>query len=47
MGEIEIGEYIVEWDDEKAALNWKKHKIKFNKAVEILFAQHLAFFAGT
>jgi len=31
MGEIEIGEYIIEWDDEKAEINWKKHKIKFNK----------------
>ena len=35
MGEIEIGEYIIEWDDEKAEINWKKHKIKFNKAAEI------------
>ncbi len=32
MGEIEVGEFIVEWDDNKVALNWKKHKIYFEDA---------------
>jgi hypothetical protein len=35
MGEIEIGEYVVEWDDVKAELNWKKHKIYFEDAARI------------
>ena len=35
MGEIEIGEYIIEWDDNKAELNWKKHKIYFEDAAYI------------
>jgi len=35
MGEIEIGYYIVEWDDNKAALNWKKHKIYFEDAAYV------------
>ena len=32
MGEIDIGNLIVEWDDNKAELNWKKHKIYFEDA---------------
>ena len=35
MGEIEVGEYIVEWDDKKAELNWKKHKIYFEDAAYV------------
>jgi len=35
MGEIEIGEYIVEWDDEKAEINYKKHGIRFRVAARI------------
>ena len=35
MGEIEIGDLIVEWDDNKAELNWKKHKIYFEDAAYI------------
>ena len=27
MGEIIVGEYIVEWDDAKNEINKKKHKI--------------------
>ena len=30
---FELGEYKFEWDSEKAAKNWKKHKIKFEDAV--------------
>lgn len=32
MGEIEIGEYVVEWDDEKNKINKKKHGISFEDA---------------
>ena len=35
MGEIEIGEYIVEWDDEKYRLNVKKDGIYFEDAARI------------
>lgn len=35
MGEIEVGEYIVEWDDNKAELNWKKHGIRFKVAARV------------
>ena len=35
MGELEVGEYIVEWDDNKATLNWKKHKIYFEDAAYV------------
>ena len=32
MGEIEVGDHIVEWDDRKAEINWKKHKVRFEDA---------------
>ena len=35
MGEIEVGDYIVEWDDEKYKLNVKKHGIYFEDAARI------------
>ena len=35
MGEIEIEGLIIEWDDNKAALNWKKHKIYFEDAARV------------
>ena len=35
MGEIEVGDYIVEWDDEKAAKNVKKHMVYFEDAARI------------
>ena len=41
MGEIEIGEYIVEWDDVKAEINRKKHGISFEKAAEIFLDEFL------
>ena len=34
MVEIEVGEYFVEQDDNKAELNWKKHRISFEKTSE-------------
>ena len=41
MGEIEVGGLIVEWDDNKAELNWKKHGISFEKAAEIFLDEFL------
>lgn len=35
MGEIEVGEYIVEWDDNKAEINYKKHGIYFEDAARV------------
>lgn len=35
MGEIDIGEYVVEWDDDKNELNWKKHKLYFEDAARV------------
>ena len=35
MGEIIVGDYIVEWDDEKAEINKKKHGISFETAARI------------
>ena len=35
MGEIELGELTVEWDDDKAELNFKKHGIRFRVAARI------------
>ena len=35
MGEIDIGDYIVEWDDNKAEINFKKHKIRFEIAARV------------
>lgn len=41
MGEIEVGSYIVEWDDNKAELNWKKHGIHFEDAALIFLDNNL------
>ena len=41
MGEIDIGEYIVEWDDNKAEINRKKHGVSFEKAAEIFLDEFL------
>ncbi len=35
MGEVEVGEYLVEWDDEKNNINKKKHGISFETAARI------------
>lgn len=35
MGEIELEGLIIEWDDNKATLNWKKHKIYFEDAARV------------
>lgn len=41
MGEIEIGRYVVEWDDNKAEINYKKHGIHFEDAALIFLDEHL------
>lgn len=35
MGEIQIEDYIVEWDDEKAEINRRKHKVLFSLAAKV------------
>jgi len=35
MGEIIVGDYIVEWDDVKNKINKKKHGISFETAARI------------
>ena len=35
MGELELGDLTVEWDDDKAELNFKKHGIRFRVAARI------------
>ena len=41
MGEIDIGGLIVEWDDNKAEANYKKHGIHFEDAALIFLDEHL------
>ena len=40
MGEIEVGEYFVEWDDEKAEINYKKHGLRFRVAARIFLDEN-------
>ena len=40
MGEIEIGDYIVEWDDNKAEINVKKHGVYFEDAARIFLDEY-------
>lgn len=40
MGEIEINDYIIEWDDAKAELNLRKHKIHFEDAARIFLDEN-------
>ena len=35
MGEIEVGGYVVEWDDKKYETNIKKHRVYFEDAARI------------
>jgi len=41
MGEIEVEGLIIEWDDNKAELNWKKHGIHFEDAALIFLDENL------
>ena len=40
MGEFEIEDYIVEWDDAKNEINKKKHKISFEFAAKIFLDEN-------
>ena len=40
MGEIDIGEYIVEWDDAKNEKNFRKHKIYFEDAARVFLDEN-------
>ena len=40
MGEIEIEDYIFEWDDQKYELNKKKHDVSFELAAEVFFDEN-------
>ena len=40
MGEIDIGEYVVEWDDNKAEINYKKHVIRFKFAARVFLDEN-------
>ena len=35
MGEMEFGDYIIEWDDAKNEKNFRKHKIYFEDAAYV------------
>ena len=40
MEDFEIGEYIVEWDDEKNKINKRKHGISFETAAEVFLDEN-------
>ena len=40
MGEIDIGEFIVEWDDVKNERNFKKHRIYFEDAAWVFLDEN-------
>ena len=35
MGEIEVSDHIIEWDDKKDEINRKKHGIRFSLAARV------------
>ena len=40
MTDFRLGSYIFEWDDEKAAINKKKHKLSFEVAAEVFLDEN-------
>ena len=40
MGEVEVGEYLVEWDDKKNSINKKKHGISFEDAALVFLDEN-------
>ena len=38
--QIEIGKYVVEWDDNKAATNFIKHGLKFSTAAKVFLDEN-------
>ena len=41
MGEIEVDGLIVEWDDNKADINRKKHNVTFEMAAQVFLDEFL------
>ena len=41
MGEIEIDGLIIEWDDNKAEINRKKHNVTFEMAAQVFLDEFL------
>ena len=35
LEDFEVGEYVFEWDDEKAEINKRKHKVMFSIAAKV------------
>lgn len=40
MGEIEVDDLIIEWDDNKAEINYKKHGIRFRIAARVFLDEN-------
>lgn len=40
MEDFEIGDYVVEWDDEKNKINKRKHGISFETAAEVFLDEN-------
>jgi len=40
MGEIDIEDIVVEWDDDKAEINFKKHGIRFKIAARVFLDEN-------
>ncbi|MBQ3727462.1 MAG: BrnT family toxin [Selenomonadaceae bacterium] len=40
MGEIEVGEFIIEWDDNKAEINRRKHDVTFEMAARVFLDEY-------
>ena len=38
--EFDLGDLKFEWDDVKAEKNWKKHKVRFETAVEVFLDEY-------
>lgn len=37
---FELGEYKFEWDEEKAEINFRKHKVRFETAAEVFLDEN-------
>jgi len=40
MGEIEVGDFIIEWDDNKAEINRRKHDVTFKMAARVFLDEY-------
>ena len=41
MGELEVENLIIEWDDDKAEMNYKKHNVTFKMAAKVFLDEFL------